>query len=148
MVWIRSICRSQRCHQATLLSGLMPKYTRLLAALIVTILAAGCGDGSAATVEVSARVTACPAEQSGPLLCYALLIPEASVSLQDMQSHELASGVTDDAGRVVMTISQGGRVRVVISSPMIAGGRREITIDLSTGSTASATVDAPIALLS
>ncbi|MER7459987.1 hypothetical protein [Micromonospora sp. NPDC126480] len=87
-----------------------------------------CEGPQPATVEVQLRLNVCVA---GGDPCFALGLPEADVSLVGVDGGGLASGTSDEAGKVVLaTGGSTGEVRVVAVSPLIEGGRTESTVVL------------------
>jgi hypothetical protein len=80
-----------------------------------------------APVDIDTAVNGCV---QGGQQCYFLPVPEASVELADSGGRVLASGTTDDSGRVTLSAPKllaGGKVTV--RSPLFEGGLVEASLE-------------------
>jgi hypothetical protein len=103
----------------------------IASALIAMVGLSGCGADDETAVTVSLRASACV---KVPAKCYELGLPEARVEILDGGGSSLASGATDAVGNVTLNPSESGSVRIVVTSPLFVGGRKEVTTQLAPGS--------------
>ncbi|WBC19697.1 hypothetical protein O7543_23100 [Solwaraspora sp. WMMA2080] len=109
--------------------------------MLVVTGAAGCSGGEeAASVEVQLRVNVCADSDGG---CFALGVPEADVSLVNLEGQVLATGRSDAAGRALLPRNDAaGEVRIIAISPLIEGGRNESSLVLPDEGGANITIGA------
>jgi hypothetical protein len=91
----------------------------LTAGVIVVLAGAGCSSTDEGTVEVHVRVSVvCPKaiESEG---CPMLGLPDADVTVSAGAGQVLASGKTDEAGKISLEVDQFGDLRVVARSPLL-----------------------------
>ncbi|WP_432902256.1 hypothetical protein ACQP1S_01520 [Micromonospora matsumotoense] len=100
-----------------------------VACIVFSALAlSACGDPARTEVDVEIRLNSCDTQKAS---CRALGLPEAEVSLVNVDGQIIASGKSDDAGKLVLaTGGAGGEARVVAVSPLIEGGRKEASLVL------------------
>ncbi|WP_327038994.1 hypothetical protein [Micromonospora maris] len=114
------------------------KLGRLVVAILAGVGLSGCGAGEPANVEVLLRMNLCVDDGAR---CFALGIPEAEVSLVNLDGEVLATGTSDDAGKVRLPRSgAAGEVRVVAISPLIERGRKESLLELPDEGSAHITI--------
>ncbi|MEV4845145.1 hypothetical protein AB0K20_18270 [Micromonospora matsumotoense] len=74
------------------------------------------------------RLNSCDTQKAS---CLALGLSEAEISLVNVDGRIIASGRSDDAGKLVLaTGGAAGEARVVAVSPLIEGGRKEANLVL------------------
>lgn len=114
-----------------------------LATLLVGATAglAACQDDDPTAYTVDFRATACV---QSVRQCYDLGVPGAKVEILD-GDQSLASGTTDENGVVTLRPSGYGPVRIVITSPLVVGGRKETTGTVREGSMTDLSVRADLA---
>ncbi|MEV6704757.1 hypothetical protein [Micromonospora wenchangensis] len=74
------------------------------------------------------RLNSCDTQQAS---CVARGLSEAEISLVNVEGRLIASGRSDDAGKLVLaTGGAAGEARIVAVSPLIEGGRKEANLVL------------------
>ncbi|MEU7956105.1 hypothetical protein [Micromonospora humida] len=104
-------------------------HVRSAAWIVVSALAlSACGGPARTEVDVEIRLNSCDTRKAS---CLALGLSEAEISLVDVDGQVIASGRSDDAGKLVLATGGAmGEARVVAVSPLIEGGRKEASLVL------------------
>ncbi|MEV4723571.1 MULTISPECIES: hypothetical protein [Micromonospora] len=102
---------------------------RSAACVVLSALAlAACGGPARTEVDVEIRLNSCNTQKAS---CLALGLSEAEISLVDADGQTIASGKSDDAGKLVLATGGAvGEARVIAVSPLIEGGRKEANLVL------------------
>ncbi|MEU1607999.1 hypothetical protein [Micromonospora matsumotoense] len=102
---------------------------RSVTCIVLSALAlSACGGPARTEVDVQIRLNSCNTQKAS---CLALGLPEADISLVNVDGQIIASGRSDGAGKLVLaTGGAAGEARVVAVSPLIEGGRKEANLVL------------------
>ena len=103
----------------------------LLAVPLAAVLSGCTADDGRTTVTVAMRAGACV---DGGARCFDLGVPEARVELRNGAAGPVVSGATDENGRVTLEPAETGHLTIVVTSPLIVGGRKEVSTMVAPGS--------------
>jgi hypothetical protein len=102
-----------------------------------------CSNSDEGTVDVDVRIVVCP-KAVGSEGCPLLGLPRADVTVSAGAGRVLASGKTDEAGKISFKVHQFGSVQVVARSPLLQHREAAQTVELSSGGDVSVHFTVPM----